>query len=230
MDLTSQFFEFEQWFKSPSGQRLELELSECLQNIPQIHSGSSLLQIANCGHNPWLSWMSYQNQWILSPSASLQTDVIASPLAIPLAKESLDCIFAPFLFDLIPNDPLLMVYELDRILESMGHIIILGLNPTGLWKLSRFFSSHHHWYQQKNTCSYWKIKSLFKNLGYEQMHAHFFYFIPPVESKHWMNYFAIVNRISRFIAFYPPAFYLLTLQKRQFSWVRPVLAKPNPCI
>ena len=228
MDLGQQFFEFEQWFKSPSGQRFDLELSECLERIPPIRGGDTLLQIANCGQNSWLQCMNYKTQWILSPNPSLQTDIIASPLASPLAKHSVQSVFAPFLFDLMQGEPLFLVYELDRILQSMGHLVILGLNPTGLWKMSRFFSRQAlHWYQQKMTYSYWKMKSLFKNLGYEQIDAQFFYFIPPVQSQSWINYFDIVNRISRFIAFYPPAFYLLTLQKREFSWVAPVFAKSN---
>jgi hypothetical protein len=226
MDVIQRFKQFEQWFKTKGGQRLEQELSECLEQIPQIMRGDSLLQIANCGDNTWLKQMRYQDHWLLSPNLGVSTDLVSFPEALPFAKESLDCIFAPFLFDVMQSDPLILVSELDRVLKSMGYMVILGMNPTGLWRVNRFFSMRkEQWYQQPTDFSYWKIKALFKNLGYEQIHAQFFYYIPPIQSKTWINYFDIINRISRFIAFYPPAFFLLTLQKKQASLIAPVFIK-----
>jgi hypothetical protein len=227
MDVVNAFKDMDNWFETLAGKYLLQEICRSFLTIPFISNTDSMLQIGSCGGNPWLKQIRYNQSFILTPSIGPQSDLVALPNQLPFMKESFQLIFLPFLFDLVKEDILTIVNEVDRILESMGYITILGMNPSGLWKLSRFFKSKKNlwWYQMTSGNSYWKLTSLFKSLGYEQIDAQFFYYTPPIQSKTALNYFAWVNRMSKLIAFYPPAFFLLTLQKKQPSLILPNLVK-----
>lgn len=228
MDTKNAFKEMDDWFKTLAGNYLQQEIIANLKTIsfqPQI--SGPILQIGSCGSNPWLNQTPFQHAWLLNTFTDKKNDVIAQPYQLPFVKESLQLVFLPFLFDLIEKELFTIVNEVDRILESMGYIIILGMNPSGLWKISRFFTkkNHFNWYQKTPGHSYWKIKSQFKSIGYEQIDAQFFYHIPPIQSKMGLTYFQLFNRLSKLIAFYPPAFFLLTMQKKQTSFILPTLVK-----
>jgi len=228
MDIKNAFREMDNWFNTLAGHYLQQEIITCLKSIPfrPMISGS-VLQIGSCGSNPWLQDKPLQHAWLLNPFAHPKNDLIAQPYQLPFMKESLQMIFLPFLFDLVEEELFAIVNELDRILESMGYIAILGMNPSGLWKLSRFFKKKQKlsWYQKTAGNSYWKLKSYFKSIGYEQIDVQFFYYIPPIQTKTGLNYFQLVNRLSKLIAFYPPGFFLLTVQKKQASLILPNLVK-----
>lgn len=215
MDLALKFKKYEQWFLSASGKRLEQELLQVLRQIDFSDWKGRFLQIGSSGENPWLSDLDFASKWLLLPHDKKNVDIIAYPHEIPLPSHILDVIFAPFVLDL-GVDVEKFLFEIDRVLSSMGVVVLIGLNPTGVWRLSRFFSwSKKDWYQSKQSCSAWQLKKSLQQLDYQCLQLDFFYYIPPVQHPVMIRYFNWVNRLSRMIALYPPSFYVLMMQKNE---------------
>lgn len=214
MDFSLKFKQCSQWFNSSHGKRVELELWQVLQQMDWTDWKGRFLQIGSIGHNPWLKDLDFASKWILLPYETKSSDIVAHPYEIPLPSQIMDVVFAPFVLDL-GVDVQKFLYEVDRILSSMGCVIFIGFNPTSLWRISRFFSwSNKFWYQGRKGCSAWYIKKIMQEWDYDCLQMDFFYFIPPVQNPALIRYFNWVNRLSKIIAFYPPTFYVLKMQKK----------------
>lgn len=228
MDAVTGYIRMDHWFKTLAGQRLQTEVSDCLQAIELGHFNQRFLQIGSCGENLWLANNSFKNKWLMNVFESRVNDLVALPYKLPFAKESMEVIFAPFIFE-FGMDANSIINELDRVLQSMGYVTILGLNPLAMWKVSRYLtrSNRYKWYQAFPGASYWAVKSWFRALGYEQTDAQFFYYIPPVKTKRFLDYYNLVNHFAKLIAPYPPSFFMLTMQKREQGFLLSDLEK-NP--
>ncbi len=218
MDYSSQYLKYNQWLLTPYGQRVVEEITDVFQQIDFSDWKGRFLQLGACGQNPWLEHLDFASKWLFLPHEQAQVDVISHPLEIPLPNQIIDVLFAPFIFDL-GISPERFLFEADRVLSSMGLVIFVGLNPTSLWRMSRFVSfSKKQWYQSKQGASAWKIKKIFEHIDYQTLKMDFFYYMPPIQNTKLIPYFNWVNKLSKLIAFYPPSFYILILQKRDKSF------------
>lgn len=217
MDLGLKFKQCEQWFSSAAGRRLAQELSQIFEQIDFSDWKGRFLQVG-CGfETPWLFDLDFSSKWRMLPFDKKEVDVRAYPHEIPLASHMIDVLYAPFVLEL-GVDIQKFIFEVDRILSSMGVVIFIGLNPTGLWRLSRFLSwSKKTWYQNNNAPSAWRLKKSLQQLDYDCLRMDFFYYIPPIQHPVLLRYFNWVNRLSKIIAFYPPGFYLLMMQKKDIA-------------
>ena len=216
MDIGACFQQFEKWFSTNHGLRLQAELNTILEDIDWHFWTGTFLQIGSLGQNPWHDNLPFQQQLILSPHQSQTNNLQAHPLHLPFASQSIEVLFSPFTLDLgLEQMPLL--YEYDRVLKSMGLVIVVGVNRLGWWKLSRqmHWGREKQWYQWTPGCSYWRLRHLMTALGYQHYASEFFHYLPPVQSKKCLDYFEGVNRIAKFIAPYPPSFYYLIMQKQE---------------
>jgi hypothetical protein len=210
MDVATRFEQFNEWFKTPHGLRLNEEISKLIAEHHFFQNKQVALQVGSCGQNPWL----FDNTYLLSPVKCKHADVITDPYHLPFGNHSVDALFAPFSLDL-GLDVSKFLGEIDRVLVSMGYVMLLGLNPTGLWRMSRFFSQKsRNWYQYHSGCSYWKASHQLKQLGFSLQHVQFFYYLPPIQDKKSLSFYEWVNHFAKLIAPYPPAFYLVIMQKK----------------
>jgi len=221
------FADLDAFFSSPAGLRLSQEIVMELKSTSMLPSHLHGLQLGACGENIWQSVFKQDNFQVVSPQVAASTTVCAYPEELPFAKGSFDLVFVPYLWELVDIDPNALVYEVDRVLSSGGYLIILGFNPSSLWKLSRFFSfgANLTWFQQTPGYSFWKLRRMYSQLGYQQVQANFFYYIPPVQAEFWLHTFDWIHRFSKWIAFYPPSCFLLLMKKQEPAWVQPVLVK-----
>jgi len=218
---------YEMWFTRPYSERLLQEITKKIQQVDYGNLQGRFLQIGNCGINPWLEHLNFSSKWLVNRFYGQRIDAISLETQLPLPNNCIDVIFAPFLCDQ-GVQPELLVHELDRVLASMGLVILLGLNPTSLWRLSRFFSlSKKQWYQSKHQVSAWKLERLFANMNFTMVGMDFFYYIPPFKNIQLIRYFDAVNTLSKVIAFYPPSFYFLVMQKREESFTGLLTVEKN---
>ena len=226
MDAVAGYIRMDHWFKTIAGQRLQTEIETCLAQVDLGYLNKQFLQIGSLGENLWLSNLPFKHKWLMNLYESRGSDVVGWTSQLPFPKDSIEVVFAPFLFE-FGMDPWSIVSELDRVVESMGYVIIVGLNPLAMWKSSRLLTrkSHYKWYQAFKGYSYWSVKAMFRSLGYEQTNAQFFYYIPPVKTKRFLDYYNLVNHFAKLIAPYPPSFFMLTMQKRQEGFVCTALEK-----
>lgn len=215
MDVASRYKQMHEWFLMPHGRQLEIAISELLQSVPYQNFSQRFLQIGSCGKNIWHQHLLPSQKWIMTPSQSIQQNIEGDPYHLPFGSDSLDVIFCPYIFDL-GFEPWRLIYEINQALSSMGLLIFIGMNPIGIWRWTSLWS-HQQWYQSHGGCSLFRLKAILKYFGYQQIDAQFFYYIPPVQDKRLLSYFDMVDRFSRLLPVYPPAFYFLVMQKQEFG-------------
>jgi hypothetical protein len=228
MDLVAFYKNMDDWFATQAGRSLQSGVVEHINNLDLFHFCHRFLQIGSCGENRWLDALGFQDKTVVNPFLSPYTNVVAHPCLLPFADATMEVVFAPFLFESgLPVEYL--VREIDRVLESMGLVIILGFTPIGLWKLSRYFNkkNSYDWYQMNKGYSYWALRGAFRGLDYIQTDTRFFYYIPPFQKKALINYFDWVDHFAKLIAPYPPSLFLLIMQKQQPQFITGHLAKSS---
>ena len=122
MDESQHFFALDNWFCTPQGEDVALAFADQLASCPVKIQGKYLLQLGHCGKNVWWDYLSYAAKWVLSPErVSRKGSIIGSPTAIPLDRESIDCVIAPLTLEI--SDPHCnLLDDIDRILKPMDFL------------------------------------------------------------------------------------------------------------
>mgnify|MGYP000579536847 CR=1 FL=1 len=213
------------WFSSEHGQRAADVIREEIVNIRSILVGNKLIQLGSCGRNPWLSQLQYQNKWIIKPHQdnSRVSHCHSLLTQLPIDKESVDCVLAPFTIDAFSSKESILD-EMDRILKPMGYLVIIGINPYSLWgawlrfNKSAYFGKLHGFPR-----SLIHIKCMLQNYGYQQCFAHDFYFIPPVQNPTLIQSLSFLNQVGKMVSLLPSAFYCVVFQKYVINYIQPLL-------
>lgn len=211
MDEQTKYAALQNWFLSPQGQTIANACAAELHSIQPELRGKRLLQLGICGNNPWLEHLHFQNQWFISPILSLEAKAVdASITALPIDRNSIDCVVAPLTIELCAQgkNPL---DEMDRVLKSMGHIVFFGINPWSFWggavrwgALSDFATT---------TQSALSLKLALLARGYRQCSLSSFYYIPPCKHKVWADKLEFLNQMGKMVWPFPAGFYCLIMQK-----------------
>lgn len=160
--------------------------------------------------------MKYSKKTIISPYVVQKNNYVSSLIdQLPFARDSIDCIIAPFIFEAcsFSNSP---IDELDRVLKPMGYIIFFGINPLSSWGIGM----HLKWLgllgqtEVKLHSSFLLKKELLEK-GYRQCALSSFYYIPPVSSKNTIQRLEFLNEMGKMLWLIPAGFYCLVVQKFQ---------------
>lgn len=192
--------------------------------------GTTLLQLGLCGENPWIDQLTFRKQWLITPcSDKSKATLIASPNSLPFAKESVDCVFAPFLLEIFGREKC-PLHEIDRILKPMGQIIFMGINPISLWGILLRFGYLECIGDKGALTSSLILKQILFNQGYRQTALNTFFYIPPIHSSWLLNKLRFLNLMGKMIAPSPAGFYCLVMQKHQLASIPPVPKRKKPRI
>ena len=206
----------DKWFQSPLGLFAAHEFSINLESINESLRGESLLQLGNCGKNPWLKQLKYVHQWIASPfSLPDRIHVECSLNQISLDRNSVDCVVVPLTLEPFGNS-ISMIDEIDRVLNPMGFVIFLCINPWSLWggamKLGLLHCYHN---QQVKMRTPFNLNRIFIQRGYQQYALSNFCYIPPVNNSSLIKKLTFLDEIGKMIWPYPSGFYCYIVQKYQ---------------
>ncbi|MFY7697889.1 MAG: class I SAM-dependent methyltransferase [Legionella sp.] len=210
---TTIYYQLNDWFASPEANCLAWSFTQALKTLSPVLKGNVLIQLGGCGSNRWLSTLSYCYQWVIVPYFDNHFSVQTSICQLPFAADSVDCVLAPLTFDLF--GPLTnLIDEIDRILKPMGHLIILGINPLSLWKLTltREGRSVLNHIKSKICFSFMLRQALLKK-NYQQILFTKFDHILPINSDSIMNGLKGLNTIVKLYGFLPSSLYCLIVQK-----------------
>lgn len=205
------------WFRIPQGVRVADAFTMELAAIREHLSGKCLLQLGNCGTNPWLSMLKFRYQYVVTPCIFPQkSTLVASLTMLPLERDSVDCVVAPLTLEAFSGAKT-PIDEIDRVLKPMGHVIFLGMNPFSFWGAALRFGKICCFdnFEAKPTSSL-SIKSAMLHRGYRQNALTSFYYIPPVANEFLIKNLAFLNEMGKMIWPFPAGFYCFIAQKHEY--------------
>ncbi|RUQ97967.1 methyltransferase [Legionella septentrionalis] len=220
MALEEQAFKYrslDEWFNTPQGARIGLAFAAELNEICEQISGTTLLQLGNCGDNSWLPAFKFRHKWIITPYIDYKkSSIISSVNHLPIERDSIECLIAPLTLEAFRGDknPL---DEMDRIIKPMGYIIFLGINPWSFWGASLKWGHLHCFaHGSISLVSSFTIKRAMLNRGYQQCSHNSFYYVPPVKHHRFIQALEFMNAMGKMIWPFPAGFYCLIMQKYQY--------------
>ncbi|MEN9461483.1 MAG: hypothetical protein RIS84_1503 [Pseudomonadota bacterium] len=208
-----------QWFETPLGQRLLAAEAAAVAQILPAFFGYHALQIGSMGAGRLLEssrikhrcLATRHNPLAYSPYSQIRTETDE----LPFATDSLDVVILPHILE-FEDAPHAVLREVERVLISEGHVIILGFNPLSLWGLWRLL------HPLRRQIAPWcgrsigmlRLKDWLALLGFEIIEQQTLFFAPPfnqsylVKPLHFIENFAarIPNRFG--------AVYLIVAKKR----------------
>ena len=202
------------WFQTEQGKNIAEAFVLQLDSYRKHFVGKNMLQLGSCDKNTWLSLFNFKNIWITSlDRANLRSSLLASPIELPFAKHSVDCILAPLTLELTGATAQLL-NEIDRVLKPMGHVVFFGINPFSFWGLAFKLSLIPSFKQDSvHLTSFFKLQHDLDALGYQQCVLKHFYFIPPFMKPTWLHNLNFLNQMGNIIAPMPAGFYCMIVQK-----------------
>lgn len=213
MDERNKYIALQSWFQTPQGHGVAQAFAAELTLNQLSLRGKYLLQLGDCGENPWLNALHYSYKWFLSPTVDAGNSIRASITALPLERDSMDCVVAPLTMEASAQDkhPL---DEIDRVLKSMGYVIFLGINPWSFWGASlRWGRLSCFAHATATLSSSLSLKHAMLARGYQQCMLSSFYYIPPIHQETWIHKLAFLNQMGKMVWPYPAGFYCLIMQK-----------------
>ncbi|MCL9684980.1 methyltransferase domain-containing protein [Legionella maioricensis] len=217
-----QYRALNEWFNLSLGLSVANEFSEQLKSVNDYLRGETLLQLGNCGDNPWLNMLNFNRKWIASPFAlNNKIHLECSFNQIPLNRNSLDCVLAPLTLEPYGNS-LSLIDEIDRILKPMGFIILLSINPWSLWGGAMKCGLLHCYNDRAiKMRTPFHVNRVFLQRGYRQCALSNFCYIPPVNSKSLIKKLTFFDEVGKMLWPFPSGFYCYIAQK--FEAISPSL-------
>lgn len=134
-----------------------------------------------------------------SPGPAVQAPASACALvcdfdALPFESSSLDLVVLPHTLEL-SRDPHHTLREVERVLVPEGRVIVLGLNPVGLWPLQKRCSGLSRrrghrptdaFPQASELIGYWRLRDWLRLLSFDIEEGRFGCYRPAVRSDLWL--------------------------------------------
>ncbi len=210
------------WYQQPLGQRLlDAEQDLLDQVLPELF-GYHLIQLGSPTETDLLRNSRIHHRSIIDecPSAPRSTCCAVAD-TLPIDSDSVDVVVMPHTLE-YAADPHQVLREVDRILISQGHAVIMGFNPWsfwGGWRVAAKFSNRFPWNGHFRSIA--RIKDWCKLLGFDTLSCHHYFYRPPIKHNGVMNKLHFMERMGD--RWQPPfaAGYMLLTRKRE-SMLTPV--------
>ncbi len=213
----NRFLALDAWFQTPQGMHIEKAFSEEFAPLKSFLRGDNLLQLGSFADNAWLKLINYSFKRCATPvfKEGSPASFLTAFNQLPVARNSIDCIVAPFTFELLSGLKT-AIDEIDRILKPTGFVVFLGTNPLSFWGiLMRLGHLPGLGKMAGRPQSALVIKRAMYRRGYRHCSFSSFYFIPPLKQEKWLKRLEVLNTLGKIIWPCPAAFYCLVMQKYQ---------------
>lgn len=179
------------------------------------HTWPSVPSVLQLGVTGGRHWMPSKHTTVLTPCLDYKrAQCIASPLALPLKKSSIDIILAPFLFEVFDSKADILA-SIESVINPMGYVVLFGFNPISLWGLALKTRRISRLSQKLKLHNPLTIKHFLQSHGYAQIAFESFYYIPPFKRDALIRKLGFLNEMGKMMSLFPPGFYLLIMQKHQ---------------
>jgi SAM-dependent methyltransferase len=124
------------WLGTPVGRRCLANEQRLIRQALDRVFGEQLLQIGSWGgRDAFLRYARTQRKALLTFGLDgEEPDLVCDPGRLAVASDSVDAIFLPHTLERTPS-PHALLREVDRVLRSDGHLIVLSFVPSGVWGL-----------------------------------------------------------------------------------------------
>jgi len=126
------------WLRTPLGASLLAQEKRIVEETLEGLFGAYCLQVGVWGDaNDFLKSARTQVTCLVSETQAVEhVSAIGLPHRLPVDTDSIDVALLPHTLD-YSDRPHAILREVDRVLRSDGHLVILGFRPGGLWGLRR---------------------------------------------------------------------------------------------
>ncbi|MFQ5634640.1 MAG: class I SAM-dependent methyltransferase [Gammaproteobacteria bacterium] len=168
-----------QWFESGRGSALLLEESRRVRSALDSIFGDQFLQIGRWGGQRFGQYARTKRFSTLDECRGDGVDFVTSPECMGVASDSVDVVLLPHVLESI-DDPHGVLREVDRVLRSDGHVIILGLNPASLWGLRHLLSRRRFPPGVRRLIPEHRLRDWLRLLNFSVANSSFQHFRPPL--------------------------------------------------
>ena len=125
------------WLATALGEALLQQESRVIEDALDGIFGEECLQLGRWGDSRCLlRFARTQHGALLAETADGGPAAVADFHRLPIETDSVDAVLLPHTLD-YSDRPHAILREVDRVLRSNGHVVLLGFKPGGLWGLRR---------------------------------------------------------------------------------------------
>lgn len=205
------------WFTGPLGKTLleyeQLKVNQALTDLFGYH----ILQLGCLHGDAFIKASRISHKIILKFEADgndCQADFISTGDSLALASDEMDVVFMPHVLEYTAN-PHKLLREVERVLISEGHVVIIGFNPWSLWGLWRILLVwreippwHGHFYGLA------RLKDWLSLLDFELLEVERFFFRPPIKSIRVMDKLGFLEKLGKHCWSFFGGTYIIIAKKR----------------
>jgi SAM-dependent methyltransferase len=163
------------WLESSIGQNLIEQEGRYVRSALDSMFGDQFLQIGDWGAEQFRVFARTQRTAVVGEGVGRLVDVVTAADCLGIAADSIDVVLLPHVLE-THDDPHGVLREVDRILRSDGHVIILGFNPVSLWGLRHILSRRGFPPGIQRVISEHRLRDWLRLLNYSVDHSSFQYF------------------------------------------------------
>ncbi|MDX1516092.1 MAG: methyltransferase domain-containing protein [Woeseiaceae bacterium] len=127
-----------QWLQTPLGRSLLVQEARVVEEALDGIFGEQMLQLGHWGDaRTFLRYSRTQRSTLIAEQAGEgHAGAVGELHRLPVESDSIDSVLLPHTLD-YSDKPHAILREVDRVLRSDGHLVVLGFRPGGLWGLRR---------------------------------------------------------------------------------------------
>ena len=127
------------WLDTGTGRRLLLEERRRVRQALEGVFGDQFIQIGEWRAREYRVFSRTRRSSVVGDQIGEGVDLVSALDCLAIADDSVDVALLPHILE-VHDDPHGVLREVDRILRSDGHIVILGFHPVSWWGFRHFVS------------------------------------------------------------------------------------------
>jgi len=167
------------WLKTATGRILLRQESGRVRLALESIFGDQFVQIGTWGGDEFRRFARTKRTTVIGETADKTADLVSAANCLGIANDSVDVILLPHVLE-VTDDPHGVLRELDRVLRSDGHVVILGFNPVSLWGLRHLLSRRRFPPGCRRLVSEHRLRDWLRLLNFSVDHSSFHYFPAPI--------------------------------------------------
>jgi len=164
-----------EWLGTNAGRNLLGEETRRVRSALESIFGDQFLQIGAWGSKSFRDFSRTKRTAVVAERHADGIDMIVALDGLAIANDSIDVVLLPHVLE-THDDPHAVLREVDRILRTDGHILILGFNPVSLWGMRHLLSRRRFPPGIQRLISQHRLRDWLRLLNFSVSHLSFQYF------------------------------------------------------